>query len=189
MSNHNKSTEQALILRRFLMSTILFLFFLVLVLPSSSQKASTVFGDATLPDTSLFYSGEEIYQTAEAIGEDGRTFYVRQRITFDFIWPLIYAWFLYSSLSLIYRKSNNEVLTNSIRWLPILGLIADYLENALASMVMLFYPTRLAFAEKWLPIGSLIKWSAIAMAFLLIVSGIVVWIIRTVRGREAARWK
>lgn len=189
MLNQDQSMEKALLYRRFLMATALFAFFLVLILPSSSQKASAVLGEAKLPDTSLFYSGQEIYQTADTIGEEGRTFYVRQRITYDFIWPLVYAWFLYASLHLIYRRSSHEILINSIHWLPILGLVFDYVENAFAIMLMLFYPTHLTFVEKWLPIISLIKWSAIATAFILIVTGIVIWVVRTARGREASRWE
>lgn len=189
MINENQSTENALILRRFFIATALFIFFLTLVLPSASKKNSTIFGEAKLPDTSLFYSGQEIYQTAEAIGTEGRSFYVRQRISYDFIWPLVYAWFLYASLRLIYRRSSHEILINSIRWLPIIGLGFDYAENAFAIIIMLFYPTRLLFAERWLPIMSIIKWSSIATAFILIVTGIVIWTIRTARGREASRWE
>lgn len=189
MLKQEQPMEKALLYRRFLMATVLFIFFLVLILPNSSQKSSDLLGDAKLPDTSLFYSGQEIYQTAGTIGEEGRAFYVRQRITYDFIWPLVYAWFLYSCLHLVFQNSNQEVLINSIRWLPIIGLGFDYAENAFAIIIMLFYPTQLVFAEKWLPIISLIKWSAIATAFILIVTGVVIWAIRTARGREASRWE
>lgn len=189
MTNQNPSIETALLVRRFLMATALFVFFIFLVLPSASQRSSVVIGEAKLPDTSLFYSGEEIYRTADAIGEEGRTFYVRQRISYDFIWPLIYAWFLYTSLRLLYRKSNHELLISSIRWFPILGLVFDYLENAFAIMLMLLYPTRLGFVERWLPIISLIKWSAIATAFILLVTGLGFWAVRTARRRESSHWE
>lgn len=189
MPNFKQSSEQNLILRHFIMATVLFALFMIFVLPAASQKVSATLGETPLPDTSFFYSGEEVYQAAEAIGEEGRAFYVRQRITFDFIWPLVYAWFLFSGLRLIYRNSSIEFLAKSIPWLPILGLVADYLENALASMIMLFFPSRLAFAEKWLPICSLIKWSALILAFLLLLAGILNWGIRTARGREASHWE
>ncbi len=189
MSNETQPTKQSYLVRRFLIATLIFGFFLILVLPKVSRNVSDTIGEVALPDSSLFYSGAEVYQTAELIGEEGRAFYVRQRITFDFIWPLVYAWFLYSGLRLVFRKSSIEFLVKSIRWLPILGLVADYMENALASMIMLFYPSHLAFAEKWLPICSLIKWSAIAAAFILLITGILNWGIRIVRGREASRWE
>lgn len=68
-----------------LVSLIIFLLFSVLVLPDQASKAEVYSGNAGSPDTSLFYTAEELYQFTETYGKEGRTAYIQARFTFDVI--------------------------------------------------------------------------------------------------------
>ena len=60
----------------------IFMLFSALVLPDQADRAEMASGSAASPDTSLYYSAEDLYRMAEAYGEQGREAYVRARFTF-----------------------------------------------------------------------------------------------------------
>lgn len=74
-----------------LVALLLFLGFTALVLPRQTAQAEAYSGAAGSPDTSLFYTADELYGWVEAYGEAGRQVYVRARLTFDVVWPLVMA--------------------------------------------------------------------------------------------------
>jgi hypothetical protein len=57
----------------------IFLLFSALVLPKQSAQASAELGDIGSPDLSLLYSVDDLYQFAEAYGDQGRAAYIRTR--------------------------------------------------------------------------------------------------------------
>mgnify|MGYP007130597623 CR=1 FL=1 len=83
----------------FLLASILFSLFILSVLHGQSYKAEETYEDVRTPDLSFFYTTEDLYQMAEALGEEGRQSYVRSRFTFDLVWPLVYAFFLVTGIS------------------------------------------------------------------------------------------
>jgi hypothetical protein len=152
---------------------LIFLLFTALVLPGQSQKAANISGEAGSPDTSFFYSPADLTRMAEAYGEQGRQAYVRARFTFDLIFPIVYTFFLVTSLSWVFVKG----FPASSRWqlanlVPLLGMLCDYLENITASFVMLRYPSPAVIAAALAPVFTLLKWSFIGLSFGLLVIGI-----------------
>jgi hypothetical protein len=152
---------------------LIILLFSVLVLPGQSQKAEQVSAGAGSPDTSFFYSPDDLYQMAEAYGEQGRTSYVQARFTFDLIFPIVYTFFLVTSLSWLFGKA----FPASSRWqlanlIPLLGMLCDYLENILASFVMYRYPAPAGIAATLAPVFTLLKWGFIGLSFALLGIGI-----------------
>lgn len=75
-----------------LLGLLIFVLFMIFVLPQQSQKAEAYSG-GTSPDTSYFYSAADLYQMAEAYGADGRAAYIYARFTFDLVFPLAYLFF------------------------------------------------------------------------------------------------
>ena len=65
-----------------LSALVIFLLFSVVVLPRQSATADEVAGGAGSPDMSLYYSADDLYQMAEAYGEQGRKAYIRARRPF-----------------------------------------------------------------------------------------------------------
>jgi hypothetical protein len=162
----------------------IFLLFTALVLPQQSAQADVYSGGLATPDTSLTYSPEDLYQMAEAFGEAGREAYIRARFTFDVFWPLVYLFFLVTSISWIYAK-----FVPAQRWyryanlIPLVGAIFDYMENISASIVMWRYPSRTAGVDVLAPIFTMLKWVFIGASFLLLVVGVVLGIWRALRRR------
>ena len=106
-----------------LLGLLVFVLFSILVLPGQSQKAEQVSGGAGSPDTSFLYTSDDLYQMAEAYGEQGRKAYVHARFTFDLIFPLVYTFFLVTSVSWVFAKG----FPASSRWqqanlVPLLGM-------------------------------------------------------------------
>ena len=160
----------------------LFLLFTAVVLPREAARTERYAGEAGTPDTSLFYSADELYEMAEAYGPEGRRLYVRSRLTFDVIWPLVYAFFLISAISWVYDRA----FSTDSRWrlanlVPILAAALDFLENGSAALVMVRYPLRTPVVDTAAGLFTLLKWISIAASFVLLSGGFAAYLWRRVR--------
>ncbi len=175
-------------LRRFsglwvtLVALAIFVLFTALVLPGQAAQAEAYTAGVGSPDTSLFYSARELYEIAEAYGEEGRRLYVRSRFTFDLVWPLVYALFLTTSISWTYGRA----FATDSRWqlanlVPLLGAAFDFLENGSASLVMVRYPDPTPVLDVLAPIFTLLKWTCVGGSFVLLTLGLLAYISRRVR--------
>jgi hypothetical protein len=167
-----------------LSALVIFLLFSALVLPGQSAVSETNTGNAGSPDTSFYYSAEDLYHMAEMYGEQGRAAYVRARYTFDVIWPVVYTVFLSTAISWVYGRA----FTPHSRWqranlTPMLGALFDYLENLAASVVMIRYPDRTSVVDTLAPVFTLVKWVFVGGSFALLFAGIVAAIWRRIRER------
>ncbi len=160
----------------------LFLLFTAVVLPREAARTATYAGEAGTPDTSLWYSSHELYEMAEAYGPEGRSLYVRSRLTFDVIWPLVYTFFLTTAISCVYDRA----VSADSRWrlanlAPILAAALDFLENGSASLVMVRYPLRTPVVDTGAGLFTLLKWICIAASFLFLIGGFAAYLWRRVR--------
>lgn len=165
-----------------LSALLVFLLFSALVLPQQATKAEQATGSSDSPDTSLFYSSNDLYRMAESYGERGREAYIRARFTFDLVWPLVYTFFLTMSISWVFTRAFAPVS----RWqranlAPLLGALFDYLENLATSLVMLRYPEQTAVVDLLAPVFTVLKWGFLGASFVLLCGGIVIavwrWIV------------
>jgi hypothetical protein len=165
---------------------VIFLLFSALVLPGQTKGADTYGEDVGSPDLSFFYSAQELYNMAEAYGEEGRETYIRARFTFDLIWPIMYTLFLTTTISWLFVRAISPYswlrITNLV---PIVGMVFDYLENISTSLVMGRYPAQTAVVDSLASVFTLLKWVFIAGAFVLLVVGVALTLARWVdrRGR------
>jgi hypothetical protein len=153
---------------------LVFLLFAALVLPHQAAQAAAETGAAGSPDTSLFYRPNKLYDLAEAYGPQGRQAYIRARFTFDLIWPLVYAFFLTTSISWLSRWA----FPAGSAWLranlvPLLAMAFDYLENISTSVVMARYPDPTPVAAWLAPVLTLTKWLFVGASFLLLVTCVI----------------
>lgn len=158
-----------------LAALLIFLLFSALVLPQQATVAEQETGSADSPDTSFFYTPRDLYQMAEAYGEQGRQAYVRARFTFDLVWPLVYALFLVTAISWVFGRA----FAPGSRWqranlAPLLGALFDYLENLSTSLVMLRYPDQTPVVDLLAPLFTLSKWSLLGASFLLLSAGLAI---------------
>ena len=164
---------------------VLFILFTAFVLPGQASRVKIDTGIDRSPDMSFIYSAKDLYQIAQAYGEQGRAAYIKARFTFDLIWPLVYMVFLTTALSWIYHQAFKPgsfwQLANLV---PIFGMLFDYLENIATSIVMARYPTPTIAVDQLAPILTLLKWILVGGSFVLLIIGWVVGISKWVQAKE-----
>lgn len=161
----------------FLISLALFVIFMILVLPPQAARSTEVTGTNTSPDTSFYYTREQLYQIAEDYGQEGRYYYVDSRITFDIVWPLVYTLFLLNAISWILNKTIVE--ESSLRLLnlvPITSILFDFLENISNMVVMFRYPTPTDWLANIAGIFTSLKWITLSAGFLILIIGVLLWV-------------
>ena len=155
-----------------------FLLFTALVLPGQAADSRARTGGAPQPDTSLIYSPDDLYRMAEAFGPAGRAAYIEARLTFDVVWPLVYAFFLITSISWLtgraFRLGSPWRLLNLV---PVLGIALDFLENGASVIVMARYPLPTPVIDLLAPIFTFSKWLFVGGSFvvLLVTAVAAIW--------------
>ena len=161
-------------------AAVVFILFMALVLPGMAGQLGEITGVSVSPDTSFYYSAEDLYQMAETYGEEGRAYYIYSRFTFDIVWPAVYLAFLVTSITFIFRNlppANPYRLANL---LPFLGAIFDLLENSAASLVMYRYPLPTPLIASLAPLFTAFKWVFIFLSFIALAAGLLTLIRRRV---------
>lgn len=163
---------------------LVFLLFLIGVLPDQAARLESVTGAAPSPDTSFIYSRGELVQMAEAYGEAGRDAYVHARFTFDMLWPLAYLFFLLTSISWALGRA----MPAASRWralnlAPLAGWLFDMLENLGAAAVMVRYPLPTPVIDSLVPVFTLIKWVCVGGSFLILLPACAAALVVGIRGR------
>lgn len=168
-----------------LAATVVFLLFMVFVLPQQAAKAEAVSGRVGSPDTSFLYSAQDLYRFAEAYGDTGRGAYVQARLTFDVAFPLVYTSFLATAISwLTGRSFRAESLWQRANLVPLGGMLFDFLENLATSLVMVRFPQTTPVVDALAPIFTLIKWVLVSASFILLVLGALAGAARLVGARR-----
>ncbi|WP_353081093.1 hypothetical protein [Tessaracoccus lapidicaptus] len=175
-----------------LVALVLFAVFTATVLPAQAEAGAFYTLRYGAPDTSLWYSPDDLYAAAEAWGREGRAAYVDARVTFDVVWPMVYAAFLVTALAWVWARGT----ASGSRWrgvalLPVVAVALDYAENICAATVMARYPARTPVLAELAPFFTAGKWLALAASFMLLVVGVIValtarWGRRSPRPRSSA---
>lgn len=155
--------------RMTLLALLIFILFTTFVLPSQAAAGREISAGAGSPDLSFYYSAEDLYAMAEAYGEQGRAAYVRARFTFDLIWPLVFTFFMATSISWLSKK----IFSSDSQWqianlIPLFGADFDYFENISAAIVMARYPQTSGFFANLAGFATSIKWTLVAGSSILI---------------------
>ncbi len=159
-------------LRLTVVALLIFLFFILYVLPMMAGRLTEYTGVAVSPDTSFFYSPAELYQMAEAYGDAGRAFYVRQRYTFDLVWPFAYYFFFTSLITYLLARCKPGSFIRYANLLPLFAFLFDLLENISVSLVMARYPQSTAPAAALAPFFTAFKWMAIVLTIIALLIGL-----------------
>lgn len=164
---------------------VVFGLFTAVVLPTQAEAGAFYTSRYPAPDTSWWYLPGDLYAAAEAWGPDGRAAYVRARVTFDVIWPLVYGTFLLVTLSWVWARATGS----GSRWrrvalLPVVAVGLDYAENVCTATVMARYPARTPVLAELAPLFTAAKWLTLSASFVLLGIGVVVALVVAVRGRR-----
>jgi hypothetical protein len=162
-----------------------FMVFIALVLPAQAFTAQAYSEEIGSPDTSFYYTANDLYQIAEKYGDSGRQEYVKARFTFDLIWPLVYTMFLGTSISWIFSKTGvSGNLWRRTNLMPVWGMLFDFLENISLSVVMIRYPKPTLVLDTIAPIFTFVKWIFVSGSFVVLLIGIVVGVVRWIKAQE-----
>jgi hypothetical protein len=159
-------------------AAVIFVVFMIFVLPGQSARVEVYSAGVGTPDTSLFYTPQDLIRMAEAYGVEGRQAYVQARFTFDLAFPFVYTFFLVVCISwlLNQRLSKNNPL-RMINLLPLGGFVFDLLENICAARVIGMYPLQESFAAFWAAIFTPVKWLFVGIGFALLTIAIILTMI------------
>lgn len=159
-----------------------FILFTILVLPDQAAKAEIYSSGIGSPDTSLFYTADQLYEFASAYGAEGRAAYIRARFTFDVVWPLVYLAFLSTSISWVFKPTHWQQLN----LLPLFGVLFDFLENISAALVMARYPQPTPLIPHLAGLFTFIKWVFVGGSFLALVAGLILFAWRRIKPAKEA---
>ena len=154
-----------------ILALVIFALVVAFVLPAQAQRAEAASGGADSPDTSFFYTSDDLYNMTEAYGADGRVAYIRARFTFDLVFPLSYLFFLATSISWVMMRAvaNPDSRWRLLNLFPVFGALFDYLENISTSIVMANYPQPTFLFNTLAPIFTLVKWFFVNGSFVILV--------------------
>lgn len=165
-----------------ILGVVLFLVFTSTVLPWQAEVSSAYTDSFAAPDGSFWYSAADLYAAAEAWGESGRSAYVFARVTFDVVWPLVYGFFLTTSLAWLFARAT----VAGSRWrrlalLPTLVVLLDYAENLCTATVMARFPDRTPVLAQLASAFTAGKWVLLAGCFGLLFVGALAAVLARIR--------
>jgi hypothetical protein len=140
----------------------LFLIFIFVLSPGVLILSNILFEENFSPDTSFFYHASEFYQTLSIIGQSGRSYYIIIRWTFDLLYPIVYGVFFTQVLFKLKVQKNHFLI------LPILMVIFDYIENSLATILVVLFPKEFPMMVYILQGFSFLKWLSFLIIFMVI---------------------
>ena len=129
-------------------------------------------------DVEIFSTVEHVYDVLDSQGEAGREFYKRLLLTTEVVFPLVYRLFNVVFISFLFsRWLAPESKWNKLCLLPLIGMIADYGENALVLTMLFNYPERLPGIASAAGVLTTIKWFSNYVDYFLMAVGLfgVVW--------------
>ena len=137
----------------------------VLKVPQLSEQS----GGGVLLDSAIWHSVDFTYQQLESYA--GLPVYRTIR-TADFFFPAAYALMLAVLSAVVYRKKYDNPSNYSwVLAVPLAGALLDYIENILLVILAAKLPQRLDAAAAVLNYVTLLKFAALGLSVLLIVTG------------------
>ncbi len=161
--------------KRFIISLGLFIAAMVWFLPLMKHYTIILSGTTHFPDTDMWYSALDLKIISGLYDVRGGLGYAFTRFTFDLIWPLIYYFFLSSSLNLAMKGFNSLSLKKIYKLIPLLAVVFDITENTLCSVH--FIGLKLDQIAVAASISSGLKWIFIFISFALIIFHLIIWIV------------
>lgn len=127
-----------------------------------------VYGNYTMPDTRFGYSFEEIQVVFDGLGLEGLQAWTMVHLL-DYLFPLVYSFAMVFALGIQLTKLNlTSQNVKRVLLLPILGCIADYIENILVQTQVIAYPNISELVINLASYATIIKWILLALGFVTI---------------------
>lgn len=134
--DRNSTGKRVLLL--FILTNLIYAFMLVITIPKTMAFAG---GMKLLDMMPMGYDSEYIQTLFKALGENGRAVYLHYQIPMDMIYPFLFG-ISYCLLTAYFLKKLKTFSSpySHLCYLPVIGGIADYLENFGIITMLITYP-------------------------------------------------
>ncbi|OPZ93606.1 MAG: hypothetical protein BWY74_01059 [Firmicutes bacterium ADurb.Bin419] len=161
-------------------ATFMFMYFLINLSPFGLSRLVEITGGHSILDMEMKgYSAVRAYEVIDALGEEGRAFYIKYIVPLDFPFPLSYGLFWFTTLTLILKSTGIKLKKP---WL--LGLIGfcatvfDWLENLIIISLLQTYPKRNNTLANIASIFTQLKFLFFIIILLLIIVGMLIIVLK-----------
>ncbi len=151
--------------------------------PFGVEQLKDITGGVGLLDMELLYTPNQAYAHLTAMGEAGRTFDLTHIIPLDFVFPLMYMLFYAVTITWLLHKWLPEASQwHQLNVIPLVGGIADYLENFGIITMLIAWPDKLPDIAIFTMVADLVKFTCIILSVLIIIGALTGWVIRIFKG-------
>lgn len=161
-----------------LFAIVLFVIAMIFFLPMM-DKAN---GELETPDSDFWYDAKRLSEIRLSYDDEQAKNYVETRWTYDVVWPIVYGFFMFSTIRYMTQSLKKRNIVSILRVLPFVAVFFDFIENTMCSLFFLDISSSLT--GRIAPLASGLKWSSIFLVFIvqggLLLMHIVLWIKRKV---------
>jgi len=156
--------------------------------PFGVEQLKEITGGVGLLDMELLYTPDQAYAHFTGMGEAGRAFDLTHIVPLDLVFPFMYTLFYAVTITWLLHKW----LPAQSRWhrlnvIPLVGGIADYLENLGIITMLVAWPSHLPDIARFTMVMDLVKFTFILLAMFIITGALVGWVVSSVRNRCCTR--
>lgn len=177
----NKTIQQRASGRLLLLLTAVMFGLGYLVISSFSPAAElmALTNGRDVPDTQFLRSADDLYRQLADYGAYGRRLYLTRISPVDIFIPITQALFLSVAIALTCRRAlAPESGWQMLNLLPFVAMVGDYLENVSIVVLMLAYPTQLAFLASASGVFTAVKFIFSIGSAGCILAGAAVWLVK-----------
>ena len=143
-------------------------FVVVMVMAMLTQTlVYDVYGEVTMPDTRFTYTITEITEAFNTLGQAGLNAWVWAHML-DFLFPLTYMLAMAFGLNMEIRRLNLDGMAKLLVLIPLLGGLADYIENILVITQIVAYPSLSELVIATASVITSLKWILLGIGFVAI---------------------
>jgi hypothetical protein len=158
--------------------------------PFGVEQLKDITGGVGLLDMEFLYTPDQAYTIFAAMGEAGRAFDLTHIVPLDFVFPFMYTLFYAVAITwLLHTWLPAQSRWHRLNVIPLVGGIADYLENLGIITMLLAWPSRLPDIAHFTMVAGLVKFTFIILAMVIIIGallGLVGSMIKGPSGRSPA---
>ena len=143
-----------------------------------------VYGDFTMPDMRFGYSFSEIQIAFTSIGAEGLQMWAIAHSP-DFLFPLAYSFsMMFGIMMQLNSLDKNSGILRKTVLLPLLGGIADYIENTLILSQIAVFPNLSELVIALASVVTLFKWTFLMLGFVVIFGLLIFMVYRRFASNE-----
>jgi len=173
-------------IRNIILAIMVIIPFNALIFPLMSGRFRELTNEMQTLDVQPGYlPGDALAQIGQ-YGAEGRKFYILIELTADLFYPLIYATLFSLMIALVLKAGLPQSQPyQQLALLPVLMMVADYLENFSIVLMLAFFPALSIPAAAWFAaVASFLKWLWGGFSFLALLIGTGILVFKLIRGNQ-----